>query len=127
MNLQEIFNNTKLTENGDIAYNKVSSDVFLNILFMTEYYQKHLNEVPTLGYSDKEQLFAMFIRDPRFGLGRRDLGRKLLSDTGCTIEQIVQSGRVDDLFFIERFDPVSVNTMQSLIGVKNRYLQAMNS
>ena len=105
MRLEEIFIE-KLTENGDIAFNKVGDNALVNLLFLTEYYQKHLNEVPTLGFSDKEQLFAMFIRDPRFGLGRRDLGRKLLSDTGCTIEQIVKSGRVDDLFFIERFDPV---------------------
>ena len=105
MRLEEIFN-AKVTENGDLAFNKVGDNTLVNILFLTEYYQKHLNEVPTLGYSDKEQLFAMFIRDPRFGMGRRDLGRKLLSDTGCTIEQIVKSGRVDDLFFMERFDPV---------------------
>ena len=105
MRLNEIFSE-KLTENGDIAFNKVGDNALVNLLFLTEYYQKHLNEVPTLGCSDKEKLFAMFIRDPRFGLGRRDLGRKLLSDTGCTIEQIVKSGRVDDLFFIERFDPV---------------------
>lgn len=105
MRLEEIFCE-KVTENGDIAFNKVGDNTLVNILFLTEYYQKHLNELPTLGCSDKEQLFAMFIRDPRFGMGRRDLGRKLLSDTGCTIEQIVKSGRVDDLFFIERFDPV---------------------
>ena len=105
MRLQEIFSE-KITENGDIAFNKVGDNALVNLLFLTEYYQKHLDEVPTLGCSDKEQLFAMFIRDPRFGLGRRDLGRKLLSDTGCTIEQIVKSGRVDDLFFMERFDPV---------------------
>ena len=105
MRLEEIFS-SKVTENGDLAFNKVGDNTLVNILFLTEYYQKHLNEVPTLGYSDKNQLFAMFIRDPRFGMGRRDLGRKLLSDTGCTIEQIVKSGRVDDLFFMERFDPV---------------------
>ena len=105
MRLEEIFN-SKVTENGDLAFNKVGDNILINILFLTEYYQKHINEVPTLGSSDKEQLFAMFIRDPRFGMGRRDLGRKLLSDTGCTIEQIVKSGRIDDLFFMERFDPV---------------------
>ena len=105
MRLDEIFS-SKVTENGDIAFTKVGDDNLINILFLTEYYQKHLNEVPTLGNSDKEKLFAMFIRDPRFGMGRRDLGRKLLSDTDCTIEQIVKSGRVDDLFHLERFDPV---------------------
>jgi hypothetical protein len=105
MRLNEIFSE-KVTENGDIAFNKVGDNTLVNILFLTEYYQKHLNEVPTLGYSDKEQLFAMFIRDPRHGLGRRDLGRKLMSDTNCSIEQVVKAGRVDDLFHYERFDPV---------------------
>ena len=97
MNLEEIFNQ-KLTENGDIAFTKVSDDQLINILFLTEYYQKHIDEIPKLGTSDIEKLFAMFIRDPRFGLGRRDLGRVLMCDTQCSIEQIVKAGRVDDLF-----------------------------
>lgn len=98
MNLEELFNQ-KLTENGDIAFTKVSDDQMLNILFLTEYYQKHLNELPTLGQSEIEQLFAMFIRDPRFGLGKRDLGRHLLYETQCGIDQIIKAGRIDDLFF----------------------------
>jgi hypothetical protein len=68
MRLEEIFS-SKVTENGDLAFNKVGDDNLVNILFLTEYYQKHLKEIPTLGCSDKEQLFAMFIRDPRFGMG----------------------------------------------------------
>lgn len=97
MNLEEIFNQ-KLTENGDIAFTKVSDDQLINILFLTEYYQKHIDEVPKLGTSDVEKLFAMFIRDPRFGMGRRDLGRVLMCDTQCSLEQVVKAGRVDDLF-----------------------------
>ena len=97
MNLEEIFSQ-KLTENGDIAFDKASSDVLLNTLFLTEYYQKHLDEVPHLMATPLNRLFAMFIRDPRFGLGRRDLGRVLMSYTKCSIEQIVKAGRVDDLF-----------------------------
>ena len=97
MNLEEIFNQ-KLTENGDIAFTKVSDDQLINILFLTEYYQKHIDEVPRLGTSDVEKLFAMFVRDPRFGLGRRDLGRVLMCDTRCSLEQVVKAGRVDDLF-----------------------------
>ena len=104
MRLNEIFN-SKVTENGDLAFNKVGDDNLVNILFLTEYYQKHLNEVPVLGNSPKEQLFAMFIRDPRFGMGRRDLGRVLMSSTDCDIDQIVRAGRVDDLFNIIQFDP----------------------
>lgn len=97
MNLEEIFNQ-KFTENGDIAFTKVSDDQLINILFLTEYYQKHIDEVPKLGTSDVEKLFAMFIRDPRFGMGRRDLGRVLMCDSQCSIEQVVKAGRVDDLF-----------------------------
>ena len=100
MNLQEIFDTVKLTENGDVAYNKVSSDVFLNILFMTEYYQKHLDETPHLQYTHLDRLFAMFIRDPRYGLGRRDLGRRLMADSKVAIENVVKAGRADDLLFM---------------------------
>lgn len=104
MKLDEIFN-TKLTENGDDAYVKPSlANNLINILFLSEYYQKHLDKVPTLGSSHKEQLFAMFMRDPRFGMGRRDLGRKLMTDTSCSVEQVVKAGRVDDLFFTEYYN-----------------------
>lgn len=97
MTLNEIFNQ-KVTENGDIAFTKVSDDDMLNILFLTEYYQKHPNALPELGNSDIEKLFAMFIRDPRHGLGRRDLGRVLMNMTDCDIDQVIKAGRVDDLF-----------------------------
>lgn len=103
MTLDEIFN-SKLTENGDIAFSKVSDNNLLNILFMTEYYQKHLDMVPHLEPTALNQLFSMFIRDPRFGLGRRDLGRKLMSDTYCNIYQIIEAGRVDDLFHLKYSD-----------------------
>lgn len=105
MNLNEIFH-AKLTENGDIAFTKVSDDNLLNILFLTEYYQKHLNEVPQLGNSELEQLFAMFIRDPRYGLGRRDLGRRLMSMTQVAIDDVIKAGRVDDIFTLEYEDEI---------------------
>ena len=101
MNLQQLFDNVKLTENGDLAYKKVSSDVMLNILFMTEYYSKHLDEVPHLEYSPIDKLFAMFIRDPRYGLGKRDLGRKLMSSAKVSFEDALLAGRADDLLFME--------------------------
>lgn len=101
MNLKQLFDNVKLTENGDLAYSKVSSDVMLNILFMTEYYSKHLDEVPHLEYSDLDKLFAMFIRDPRYGLGKRDLGRKLMSSAKVSFEDALLAGRADDLLFME--------------------------
>lgn len=99
MTLEEIFA-AKLTENGDLSFNKVSDDNKLNILFMTEYYQKHLDEVPTLSTGNIDKLFAMFIRDPRYGLGRRDLGRVLMSMTGVKYTDILKAGRADDLFHI---------------------------
>lgn len=103
MKLDEIFN-MKLTENGDTAFKKVSDNPYLNILFLTEYYQKHLDEVPLLDNSDLSQLFAMFIRDPRYGLGRRDLGRRLMSMTQVSIDNIIKAGRVDDVFHTEYGD-----------------------
>ena len=100
MDLQHIFN-AKATENGDLSFKKVSQDnELLNILFLTEYYQKHLGETPILEPSDRNSLFAMMIRDPRLGLGRRDLGRVLMKNTHCSIEQVVKAGRIDDLFAI---------------------------
>lgn len=102
MTLEEIFNDMKLTENGDISFSRVSKDnELLNILFATEFYQKHLDRVPLLESTEINQLFSMFIRDPRFGLGRRDLGRKLMSMTYCSISDIVKAGRIDDLLFME--------------------------
>ena len=103
MNLNEVFN-LKLTENGDIAFKKVSDNPYLNILFLTEYYQNHLDEVPLLDNSKLSQLFAMFIRDPRYGLGRRDLGRHLMSMTQTSIDNIIKAGRVDDVFHKEYTD-----------------------
>lgn len=104
MNINEIFN-AKLTENGDLAFKKASDDTLINILFMTEYYQKHLDSVPALEPTEENQIFSMFIRDPRYGLGRRDLGRKLMSMTSVPIDRIIKAGRVDDLFHIVYEEP----------------------
>jgi hypothetical protein len=70
----------------------------IDVLFKTDYFTdpRHLREIPKLGNSEEEQLFAMLIRDPRFGLGKRWLGRKLLSDTESSFDQIIFSGRADD-------------------------------
>lgn len=88
---------TKQTENGDISYNTTGNNL-LDILFMTAYFEKHLNEVH-IGESNKEKIFSMFIRDPRFGLGRRDLGRKLMHLSDVSPENVVKAGRFDDLLF----------------------------
>lgn len=87
----------KKTENGDDAYTSTGNNL-LDLLFMSEYYGKHLDEVK-IGTSDKEKLFAMFMRDGRFGLGRRDLGRELMKQAQVDAENIVKAGRYDDLIF----------------------------
>ena len=86
----------KLTENGDDAFN-TTGDKLLDLLFMSEYYSKHLDEVE-IDEGDLEVLFSMFMRDPRFGIGRRDLGRKLLKQSGAMMDEVVKCGRYDDLF-----------------------------
>ena len=78
----------KLTENGDEAFT-TTGDVFLDILFGTEYLTSQIHKNPAkyahhfemLKKEDPEfvKYFAMFIRDPRYGLGRRDLGRALFA------------------------------------------------
>ena len=88
----------KETENGDVAY-KTTGDNLTDLFFMTSFFEKHLDEV-NIGNSEKEKVFSMFIRDPRFGLGRRDLGRKLMSLSGVDAENIIKAGRYDDLYFI---------------------------
>lgn len=98
MNQLEKLFATKQTENGDISYNTTGNKL-LDILFMTSYFEKHLDEV-TIGESDKEKLFSMFIRDPRFGLGRRDLGRRLMMFSKVSPENIAKAGRFDDLYHI---------------------------
>lgn len=87
----------KRTENGDKSYNTTGNNL-LDILFMAEYFSKHLDEV-RLGNSDKEKLFAMFMRDARFGLGYRDLGRVLMTLADVKSKDIVKAGRFDDLLF----------------------------
>ena len=99
MNALEKAFNMKFTENGDIAYNSTTNKL-LDLLFMSSYYEKHLDEVE-LGNSEKEKLFARFMRDPRLGLGRRDLGRKLMELSGVDYARIVQAGRFDDLWYID--------------------------
>ncbi len=95
MNTLEKLFAQKKTENGDLSYNTTGNHL-LDILFMTSYFEKHLDEVH-IGNSDREKLFSMFIRDPRNGLGRRDLGRKLLGLSEVDADDIEYCGRFDDL------------------------------
>lgn len=100
-NAKQLLNSIKLTENGDIAFNTTGNNL-LDILFMTEYYTKHPDEVK-IGNSEREKLFSMFIRDPRYGLGRRDLGRKLMALSGVSLKNVVKAGRYDDIFFFDEW------------------------
>lgn len=88
----------KKNENGDLSY-KSTGENLLDIFFMSSFFEKHLAEVK-IGDSPKEKLFAMFMRDPRFGLGRRDLGRELLYQAKVSPREIVRVGRYDDLWQI---------------------------
>lgn len=98
MNLLEKINAKKKTENGDISY-KTTGNNLTDLFFMTSFFEKHLDQVK-IGTSDKEKLFSMFVRDPRFGLGRRDLGRKLMQLSDVSAEDIIIAGRFDDLWKI---------------------------
>lgn len=98
MNSIEKLLNTKRTENGDIAY-KTTGDNLTDLLFMTAYFEKHLDQAK-IGTSDREKIFSMFVRDPRFGLGRRDLGRVLMKQADVPAHAIVKAGRFDDLWHI---------------------------
>lgn len=79
-----------------LTYYNTTDDKLLDILFNADYFEKHLLEVH-IGNSDKEKMFAMFVRDPRYGLGRRDLGRRLMKNSEVSYENIVKAGRYDDL------------------------------
>lgn len=93
--LSMLFNN-KLTENGDTTHVGTGNRI-VDLLFQAEYYQRNLDEV-RLCEGLFEKLFAMFIRDPRFGLGYRDLGRVLMRNANLSAEQVVFAGRYDDLW-----------------------------
>lgn len=98
MNKIEKILSKKKTENGDVAYTTTGNNL-TDLLFMSEFFSKHLDKA-NIGTSEKEKLFSMFVRDGRFGLGRRDLGRRLMKLSGVSAENIVKAGRYDDLYNI---------------------------
>lgn len=124
MNINELFN-AKLTENGDLAFKKVSDDDLLNILFLTEYYSNHLTEIPNIGTSDRAKLFAQFIRDPRLGLGKRDLGRVLMNMTECSYEDYLNAGRADDILF--NFNEKSIEEKKNILDFLYVEIQYKNN
>lgn len=98
MNELEKLLNEKITENGDLAYKSTGNNL-TDLFFMASYFEKHLDEA-RIGTSEKEKIFSMFIRDPRFGLGRRDLGRRLMRLSNVDTLNIIKAGRYDDLWHI---------------------------
>lgn len=98
MNLLEKILSEKKTENGDVSYKSTGNNL-TDLLFMTAFFEKNLDQVK-IGTTEKEQIFSMFIRDPRFGLGRRDLGRELMKQSGVSANDVIVAGRYDDLYHI---------------------------
>jgi hypothetical protein len=90
-----IFNDKK-TENGDDSHISTGNHL-IDLLFRGEYYTHHLEKV-RIGDSDLEKLFAMFVRDPRYGLKYRDYGRILMRQAGVSAENVALAGRYDDLW-----------------------------
>lgn len=86
----------KTTENGDKAYSSTGNNL-IDLLFMADFFQKNLDQAH-IGTSAQEKLFAMYMRDPRFGQGRRDLGRVLMKQAGLAPKDTVLAGRYDDLW-----------------------------
>jgi len=114
MNEIEKILNEKLTENGDKAYKSTGNNL-TDLFFMTPYFEKHLDEA-TIGTSEKEKLFSMFIRDPRFGLGRRDLGRRLMYQAKVEPKYVVTAGRFDDLYYIPTNENIEYLRQEVLKG-----------
>ena len=96
MNIVEAIKSVKRTENGDVSFS-TTGNKYLDILFQTEYFTKHIDEIPMIDDDEYGKLFSMFIRDPRFGIGKRDLGRTLMYYSRLLPEDIVLAGRFDDL------------------------------
>lgn len=99
--LEKIFNE-KLTENGDKSYKSTGNNL-TDLFFMTPYFEKNLGEA-NIGTTEREKVFSMFVRDPRYGLGRRDLGRHLMKLSGVAPSNIIKAGRYDDLWRIPTND-----------------------
>ncbi len=114
MNRIQKLKNEKFTENGDKSY-KTTGDNLTDLLFMTSYFEKNLSEV-SIGTSEREKVFSMFIRDPRFGLGRRDLGRKLMMLSKVSPKNKVLAGRYDDLYNIATDEDLEYLKMQLFNG-----------
>lgn len=97
--------NKKITENGDKAYYS-SLNKYIDILFKASYYRHNPKEVPLCleKNNPKDTLMAMFIRDPRHGMGERAYGRRLLQQVTIVPEAVEFCGRADDLLELGYYD-----------------------
>lgn len=94
--LEGAFNNT-YTNNGDDAFSSTSNKL-IDLVFYAESLNKKADSSDVkIGDSNTEKLISAFIRDPRHGLGKRDLGRALMLQSKFPIELISKVGRYDDL------------------------------
>ena len=101
MDLKTAFN-TKLTENGDLAF-KSTGDPVVDMVFFAPYLNKHLDVAGNLFDKvpdDTKPVLAMFVRDPRFGLKWKDLGRYLCMRCGLSPALITTVGSYKDLWKI---------------------------
>jgi len=110
--LSQLFNLTE-TENGDVAY-KSHKNKLVDILFKCEYYTKHPKELQ-IGTTKLEKLFSMFIRDPRYGLGYKDVGRRLMALSGVSPDNVVKAGSFKDFRECEMFFNGMFEIWQSFI------------
>ena len=88
--------NVTRTQNGDIAYISTGNKL-IDILFQCNWLRTHLDDI-TIGTSAKEGLFAMFMRDPRYGIGEKEVGRQLLRLSNVSLDDICKCGRADDIW-----------------------------
>lgn len=88
--------NVTRTVNGDIAYISTGNRL-IDILFQSNWLRTHPEDI-IIGASEKERLFSMFMRDPRYGIGERVVGRHLLQLSGASIEDVYKCGRADDIW-----------------------------
>lgn len=130
MNIQEAFNETRTT-NDDVAYRKFIGNDHVNFLFELTKFRELLSagghgarirygfenaedaqesiirQYPSVfERSEFNRYFAMYVRDPRIGLGEREIGRLLMKHQSISIDWVFEAGRADDILYV--FDPRTV-------------------
>lgn len=121
MNIFDAFNETRTT-NGDRAYKRYIGNPYVDFLFRLQKIReiakyKGLAEVEKLilvdypeflEQSEFNRFFSMYIRDPRMGIGEREIGRVLLKIQNISIDDVIEIGRADDILF--------TNTPKEVVG-----------